>query len=487
MGVDATSGWEVAVSVFVADSSRGFLELPRMTTGQRRQARKYIEEQTGLVCESIGIGPERRLRAVKHEAVDETADELFNLEAMIADLLADAHRDSLELPHMTAGQRKQARTLVERHAGLACQSYGFGAERRLLLLKTGGKPQEEPAAPSESTSCRCTSVRLPAGTLPERVCELRGEAGDCCEQAGSETVEAGEADSGGDDSSICSPAASHWSITSPHSVGESTPSSLPEGLEIRNTFICGASDESLDTRCVRSMPHGMFKTCLLDERRSRELAAAIGASAASASEATSSEVVAPPENVGADSPAGDLEVLAPGTDVVIQGLTKLPEFNNLVGTVQSFDKAAGRYDLLLPKPVGPSGQRWAKVKRVNLSLVEQPQPPCQPPTVPKPEPTTDIGTLQLASLLPEVECSHSAGLGCIVDAGINYSASVAPTAFGPGDQVDCSLSANLDCTTDANDYSSSGVLLANLGSQKWGWYGLETIPTWEVTPVLVSF
>lgn len=74
--------------------------------------------------------------------------------------------------------------------------------------------------------------------------------------------------------------------------------------------------------------------------------------------------------------------LEPGEDVVIEGLKRLPEFNGLRGTVQSFDLHTRRYDILLLHPVGPTVQRWAKVKRENLRVATLPQPPPFEPSLP---------------------------------------------------------------------------------------------------------
>merc|ERR1711920_535301 len=120
---------------------------------------------------------------------------------------------------------------------------------------------------------------------------------------------------------------------------------LPHGLSVRNTFI-DVEDENADNREVQSMPHGMFGHYLkaeLNERTSAELHASSSA-----------------------SPAPDASTLAPGTPVVINGLQKLPAFNGLEGTVQSFDQESQRYNVLLTVP--SCGRQWAKVKLENLHI-----------------------------------------------------------------------------------------------------------------------
>merc|ERR1712187_584099 len=83
---------------------------------------------------------------------------------------------------------------------------------------------------------------------------------------------------------------------------------LPDGLQVRNTFIHVESEQA-DDREVQSMPHGMFG----------------------------------------------------------HYLQKLPAFNGSEGTVQCFDQENGRYSILLATPAG--GHRWAKVKPENVQVV----------------------------------------------------------------------------------------------------------------------
>jgi len=71
--------------------------------------------------------------------------------------------------------------------------------------------------------------------------------------------------------------------------------------------------------------------------------------------------------------------LQPGTEVVIEGLLKLPAFNGRTGTVDSLDVETGRYNVLLDDPSG-TGAKWAKVKGDNLRLRVQP-PPAFAPTL----------------------------------------------------------------------------------------------------------
>lgn len=59
----------------------------------------------------------------------------FDVEAAIQCFLADPGARTLDLPHMTPAERKDAKRIVEAHHELSCESFGFGADRKLMLLK----------------------------------------------------------------------------------------------------------------------------------------------------------------------------------------------------------------------------------------------------------------------------------------------------------------------------------------------------------------
>lgn len=136
---------EASIQAFVEDAASSSLELPRLTTGQWKQARKVVEGHVGLKCENCGLAADRRLRIIKGEeprSVSDGSSEVgdaqladLDVEAVIANFVADMSRDVLELPRLTTGQRKQARRVAEQHFQLACESYGFGLDRRLHLVK----------------------------------------------------------------------------------------------------------------------------------------------------------------------------------------------------------------------------------------------------------------------------------------------------------------------------------------------------------------
>jgi hypothetical protein len=168
---------------------------------------------------------------------------------------------------------------------------------------------------------------------------------------------------------------------------------MPEGFQIRNTFIHIESMPEVE-RIVQSMPDGMFHRCLAEELSAQNPVASCPvatpyspaepnvAPMAPTTTAPATVAYAPPT-----IPAPDVEpVLIPGTEVVIQGLLKLPDFNGLTGVVQSMDAESGRYDVLLENPAGNCGWRWVKVKGENCR-------PCMPPP-PRDAPRVSMGVVQ---------------------------------------------------------------------------------------------
>ncbi|CAK0831388.1 unnamed protein product, partial [Prorocentrum cordatum] len=100
---------------------------------------------------------------------------------------------------------------------------------------------------------------------------------------------------------------------------------------------------------------GMFRQAL-----DAELAAQRPQEAPGAAPAAPPPPVPPPAQA---APAGSElhdAALVPGTEVIIQGLVKLPDFNGLTGVVQSLDAESMRYDVLLDGPAGQCGWRWVK-------------------------------------------------------------------------------------------------------------------------------
>lgn len=75
--------------------------------------------------------------------------EIIELVSAISEFVEDASRKALELPlGLSADQRKRAKALVEQHSGFKCESYGFGAERRIHIFRENGAPKDKHELPS---------------------------------------------------------------------------------------------------------------------------------------------------------------------------------------------------------------------------------------------------------------------------------------------------------------------------------------------------
>jgi len=309
------------------------------------------------------------------------ADGVVDLQAMMEEFRIDPERTTLELPKtLTADQRKEAKRLVGLFPEMKCESYGYGEERRLHVFKRQEKLKvkntfidgwEGEAGSSEPVAFRSMPHNMPENLL-ERTLQR------CL---------------GGKQEAIKETSVAEASPTASVSEAELPP--LPDGFQIRNTFI-HIEDVPVVERVVQSMPHGMFRQCLEAELSSQgPVAAATGSTAAPAGYAAGAAppVAAPPMGPPSAPPTAAAPaviasaedeneggVLVPGTEVIIQGLVKLPDFNGLTGVVQSLDPASGRYDVLLNCAAGQCGWRWVKVKRSNCRLC-MPPPPASAPTL----------------------------------------------------------------------------------------------------------
>lgn len=312
----------------------------------------------------------------------------FNVEVAIAAFVKDPAKSSLELPHMTTGQRKLARKLAEQHKELRCESFGFGAERRLHLFKVAGgsdthavainddvpspaRSRDAPSSPDtadEGSPLVNASARQDTGEATSAVSTTNTSAvlEPITSRSGPSRLSrellpsfASCATSDVSSSDLAGPASSTPTASLPDdTLLAKRPSLSPETLQVRNTFIhieTGSGDE----RIVQSMPRSMFRQCLLEEQQSaakstKEPTACVHEAAVI--------TAAVPQNSGST-------VLIAGTSVEIQGLVKLPAFNGRRGVVQSWDEEAGRYSILIPAPGVSSGYQQAKVKAENLLLV----------------------------------------------------------------------------------------------------------------------
>lgn len=282
--------------------------------------------------------------------------ELFDIQAIIVKFVADPACSSIELPHMTTGQRKLTKRILEQYPELVCKSYGFGKDRKLHLFKPSGEstsmedariddllpmanePLAEPLmvdAVPESLSK--TAVKC---FMDGPVCKL-----DLTSIQGATDMPHGWGEASCTDGSTAPPSPCGSDGSPASTFQEALPQfRLPPGLEVQNTFLHYKSPP-LNERAVQTMPHSMFRRCLLMETLRDQ-----------------------PKKVQFRKrrPAERCLPTA-STEVVIGGLSKLPAFNGLRGTLQSLDEQSGRYTILLASPV--CGHKTAKVKRENFRVV----------------------------------------------------------------------------------------------------------------------
>lgn len=75
---------------------------------------------------------------------------------------------------------------------------------------------------------------------------------------------------------------------------------------------------------------------------------------------------------------GDVPLLAVGLEVEIEGLTRFPDFNGRVGTVEGWDAELRRYDVLLMDVSRIGRSQRVKAKGENLRPCVPPAPTCPP-------------------------------------------------------------------------------------------------------------
>lgn len=230
---------------------------------------------------------------------------------------------------------------AEKHAGVKCESFGFGKDRRVHLFKTepsqellvrntfiDGFAEKRPEALFSTAPTELPTLLRRRHALPETLEEpvspkIFLQTGEWLFPADEPQQRLSVKDLVGKPPGLRSPDASK--------------------LPVRNTFI-EVKVAAEDRRAVQSLPHGMFRRQLLAE------ALAEPAELAKATE------------------------LATGSEVIIVGLVKLPAFNGQRASVESFDAATGRYNVLLSASIA-GVPRQAKVKRENLVPVCEPAQP----------------------------------------------------------------------------------------------------------------
>lgn len=319
--------------------------------------------------------------------------EQFDVRAAINRFISDEHRESMQLPWLTSAQRKETKQVVDEHDELTCVSYGFGQERRLHVFK--GKQNEgasEDSSTKATTDRSAQSTNQPSYSVKNTFVDDWADAERQSEdvlfrstpaQLSSIRKSTLSAESQEEDVIAEIPAID----TCKDRVtvrGQSEDFRLPDGLRVENTFICGGEVEDADDRVVQSMPHGMFRQALLEEKKFQDTHDVIEEPLAEGdangyltdeelvdeqpplSHTTSAIQFSTPAPVSRPELAvqASLTAFKPGDSVLIRGLTRLPAFNGLVGVVESVDHTIGRYKVMFANPV--NGQRFAKVRAENL-------------------------------------------------------------------------------------------------------------------------
>jgi len=330
-------------------------------------------------------------------------DEPIDVEAIVNKFLQDPSSCKIELPRsLTPAQRKQIKKLADGNPDLECESYGFGEERQLHLFK---KKAEE--ATPDRVRVKNTFIDDWEGAKGEG--EERPEFRSM--PPGINLLQRAPERAAEDATPPVAPEPPAATQAGQPSAGLATGGPalppMPEGFKVRNTFITIEEVPQVD-RIVQSMPDGRFMQYLQAEldaqkeaRAQAQMAegAAPAASGVPAGAAPGGAAAAPPASA-APAPAPGREQqeqqeqqLSPGTEIVIQNLVKLPDFNGLTGVVQDLDPETGRFNVLLDDPAGASGWRWVKVRGENCRPRVPPPPERSAPSlvVDVPEPSEGEG------------------------------------------------------------------------------------------------
>jgi hypothetical protein len=230
-----------------------------------------------------------------------------DMATVVAEFAADPTRTSFELPHMTTGQRKSTKKLLEQYPDLKCESYGFGPERQLHLFKKQATEEE-----SEARDKAC-DLPTQAPVMPSMDKQLQVR---------------------------------NTFIHFEKSVDERAVQSMPHGM-FKQSLLTEKQSLLTETSLEAMGYHTPTTGCNTPT---------------SASEADA-ELRALPVEEGEDEK--DMALVA-GALVVVHGLVKVPEFNGKTAVIQGWDDDTGRYNILLAS----SGNcQQAKIKEENLRVV----------------------------------------------------------------------------------------------------------------------
>jgi len=324
---------EALITQFLANSSADVLELPRLSTGQRKQARKLTDQHPEIVCESFGFGPERRLHLFKNKTKGTSTGK-----ATATDVLTPKDNSNHNMKCF-------------KDSAISEPSHSVSVKNTFIddWIASQEGAALDPVI-SRSMPHGMFSKYLDLGSRKLELSPIKEGSGQFDDPPTSSTSASGDE--------------ANTSASSPAPIIPDLPVELQE-VKIRNTFVHFQSMH-VDERVVQSMPHGMFSQILVADRLAQEC---MDGEPVTASTAPDAAAVREPAATGA-LVGGD--ALFPGTEVVIEGLLKQPAFNGLSGVVQSLDEETGRYNVLLTSPV--SGRQWTKLKKENLRFRVPPPP-----------------------------------------------------------------------------------------------------------------
>lgn len=229
----------------------------------------------------------------------------FDAASVIAEFVAEPERTSLELPHLTTGQRKHVKALLQGYPELCSESYGFGQDRRLHIFRKGCEPE---ASLDTSSATNAINKQIYPVRFPVR----------------------------------------NTFIHIDETADERAIQSMPHGMFRQNILAEYASQVSGKVEAPSTAPE-------------------VTPADASTSE-PEAEPLTRPADPAAQGQSGQHAPLGIGALVVVEGLTKLPAFNGLSAVVQGWDEATGRYSIMLVTAAGGLCQQ-AKVKEENLRLL----------------------------------------------------------------------------------------------------------------------
>lgn len=202
-----------AIAAFVADDTQDVLVLPRLTTGQRKQARKLADQYQDLSCESFGFGEDRRLHLFKKGSAKRA-----------------------ERTPETQGQRNyEMPSLNDQGVAPDTAPVEHSCSVGERALRDGVGEPEAVISPS-------MTVTLTKSALEASDCSKQGRLREC-------HLDTSTNASGSD--------------RSPASSIPELPAE-PQVVHMRNTFV-HFGGASADEREVQSMPFGMFRQSLLAE------------------------------------------------------------------------------------------------------------------------------------------------------------------------------------------------------------------------------